>query len=194
MVARKAAKAKKKYKSKRPKPKGKVEDAPATPFRFVANPQTIVRIHFLGDAKPQEFSVADMALATLDTKTGEKKSYYQYQLKNKDGSGHDFWFLDPTPVDAPDSLGPTLWEAAKAEVIDGFKMLDEHSGDFSTQSITSYGMSACARTIVALGGHEHNMRMRLKLENKVHFLDRRPMVIRRDKKGYVFDAGLPNNG
>jgi len=85
-------------------------------FRF--NAAQTVRIHFKGEKTPENFRIDDMVEASINTLRGQAKLHFQYRLvsndkSNPDGSERSFWFFDPKPVDASDSIDPSLWQPAK---------------------------------------------------------------------------------
>ena len=149
-------------------------------FRF--NAAQTVQIRFEAEKKPERFRVDDMVEATIVTLDGQTKLYFQYRLisndkKNQDGSDRCFWFFDPKPVGAADSMDPSLWQPANEQTLDGYKVLGHCSGNFSTKSVTSYDGSG-SRQIVKLDG-KPTYRMRLDLNGKREFCESRPVAIGR---------------
>jgi hypothetical protein len=163
--------AKPKAAAKRAKPQSAAPQA-ARPFRFTA--ADTVHIRFPGDKKPESFRVDDMVEATLAALDGQTRQYYQYRLVSNDKTGPDgaerhFWFFDPKPVGLSDPVGPSLWQPASNETIDGHEAVSACSGNFSTRSVTSYDGSG-ARHVLKLGGTPA-YRMRLDLNGKREVCD-----------------------
>jgi hypothetical protein len=144
----------------------------ARPFRFTA--AHTVQIRFPGEKKPENFRVDDMVEATIATLDGKTKLYYQYRLVSNDKTGPDgaerhFWFFDPKPVGLSDPIGPSLWQPASDQTVDGHEVVGACSGTFSTRSVTSYDGSG-SRHVVRLGGNRM-CRMRLDLNGKREFCE-----------------------
>jgi hypothetical protein len=175
----KSAKAKP-SKGKATKPKSPAPAA-ARPFRFTA--AHVVRIHFKGEKKPENFRVDDMVEASMNTMQGQTKLYFQYRLvsndkTNPDGSERSFWFFDPKPVGAADPVDPSLWQSVKDDTTVGQAVVEPCSGAFSTRSVTSYDGSGM-RLVVKLDD-KPTYRMRLELNGKTEFCESLPLVIRKD--------------
>ena len=163
--------AKTKTDTRRAKPTSAAPQA-ARSFRFTA--AHTVQIRFPGEKKPENFRVDDMVEATIATLSGETKFYYQYRLVSNDKTGpggaeRHFWFFDPKPVGLPDPIGPSLWQPASEQTLDGHEEAGDCSGNFSTRSVTSYDGSG-SRHVVKLGGRPR-YRMRLDLNGKREFCE-----------------------
>jgi hypothetical protein len=163
--------AKTKTDTRRAKPKSAAPQV-ARPFRFTA--AHTVQIRFPGEKKPENFRVDDMVEASIATLDGKTKLYYQYRLVSNDKAGPDgaerhFWFFDPKPVGLPDPIGPSLWQLASDQTVDGHEVVGACSGNFSTRSVTSYDGSG-SRHVVKLGGKGIS-RMRLDLNGKREFCE-----------------------
>ena len=148
-------------------------------FRFTA--ADVVSIRFKGEAKPERFRVDDMVEATIATQDGQTKSYYQYRLvsndkQNSDGSDRHFWFLDPKPVGAVDSIGPSLWQPAGHQSTDGYDLVKSCSGNYSTKSVTSYDGYGSLHTVKLNDAPTY--RMRLELNGKHEFCESLTVTIR----------------
>jgi hypothetical protein len=168
---RKPKSKKSKTAAKRPKPQDAAPQA-ARPFRFTA--ADTVQIRFPDDKKPESFRVDDMVEATLAALDGQTRQYYQYRLVSNDKTGPDggerhFWFFDPKPVGLSAPIGPSLWQPASEQTVDGHEIVDACSGNFSTRSVTSYDGSG-TRHVVRLGG-KPNYRIRLDLNGKREVCD-----------------------
>ncbi len=153
---------------------------PETVRQFRFNAAQTVQIRFEAEKTPERFRVDDMVEATIVTLDGQTKLYFQYRLisndkKNQDGSDRCFWFFDPKPVGAADSMDPSLWQPSNEQTLDGYKVLGHCSGNFSTKSVTSYDGSG-SRQIVKLDG-KPTYRMRLDLNGKREFCESRPVAI-----------------
>lgn len=149
-------------------------------FRF--NAAQTVQIHFEGEKKPENFRVDDMVEATLVALDGQEKLYFQYRIvsndrQHQDGSERCFWFFDPKPVGAADPMDPSLWQPANEQTLDGYKVLEHCSGNFSTKSVTSYDGSG-SRHVVKLDD-KPTYRMRLDLNGKREFCESRQVAIRK---------------
>jgi hypothetical protein len=158
------------------------------PFRFTA--AQIVQIRFAGEKKPEAFRVDDMVEATIATLDGETKLYFQYRLisndkKNQDGSDRCFWFLDPKPVGLPGSMAPTLWRPASEQTLDGYDVVNAHTGNFSTKSVTSYDGSGSL--LVVKLNDSPLYRMRLDLNGQREFCDSLPVAIGKNDLLSVLD-------
>ena len=149
-------------------------------FRF--NAAQTVQILFKGERKPEGFRVDDMVDATLAPLDGPTKFYFQYRLvsndrKRPDGSDRSFWFFDPKPVGAADPMDPSLWQPVNERPLDGHEVLKQHSGSFSTRSVTSYDGSG-VRHIVKLDD-KPTYRMQLDLNGKRECCESLPVAIRK---------------
>jgi hypothetical protein len=158
-------------------------------FRFTA--ADVVQIRFPGDKKPEKFRVDDMVEASLATLSGQAKHCYQYRLvstdkTNPDGSERHFWFFDPKPVGVADTIDPSLWRPAGETAMDGYEVLSECSGNFSTRSVTSYDGSG-ARHIVRMNDTPA-YRMRFDLNGKREFCDSVPVSVAKGDVLVVSDA------
>jgi hypothetical protein len=147
-------------------------------FRFSA--AHVVQIRFPGENKPESFRVDDMVEASLVASSGGAKHYFQYRLvsndrTNPDGSERHLWFFDPRPVGAADALDPSLWRPIGETAMDGFDVLNDCSGAFSTRSVTSYDGSG-SRHVVKIDG-KPTYRMRLDLNGKREFCESLPVTI-----------------
>jgi hypothetical protein len=163
--------AKLKTTTRRAKPQTAAPQA-AQPFRFTA--ADTVQIRFPGDKKPENFRVDDMVEATLAALDGQTRLFYQYRLVSNDKTGPDggdrhFWFFDPKPVGLADPIGPSLWQPASEQNVDGHDVVGACSGNFSTRSVTSYDGSG-ARHVVKLADKPIH-RMRLDLNGKREFCE-----------------------
>jgi len=155
-----------------------VKPEAARPFRFTAA-QT-VQIRFPGEKTPEAFRVDDMVEATIATLDGKTKLYFQYRLvsndrTNQDGSDRRFWFLDPKPVGVAGTMAPSLWQPVSEQTLDGYDVVDAHSGNFSTKSVTSYDGSG-ALHVVKLND-KPLYRMRLDLNGQREFCESLPVAI-----------------
>jgi hypothetical protein len=158
-------------------------------FRFTA--ADVVQIRFPGEKKPERFRVDDMVEASLVTLSGQTKHCYQYRLvsndkTNPDGSERQFWFFDPKPVGVADTIDPSLWRPAGETAMDGYEVLSECSGNFSTRSVTSYDGSG-ARHIVRMNDTPA-YRMRFDLNGKREFCDSVPVSVAKGDVLVVSDA------
>lgn len=173
----KPKRAKPKVAAKLAKPQGAAPQA-ARPFRFTA--ADTVQIRFPGDKKPESFRVDDMVDATLAALDGQTRGYYQYRLVSNDKTGPEgaerhFWFFDPKPVGLADPIGPSLWQPASDQSVDGHEAVSACSGNFSTRSVTSYDGSG-TRHVVKLG-NTPAYRMRLDLNGKREVCDSVPVTV-----------------
>ncbi len=163
--------AKPKTATKRAKPASATPQV-ARPFRFTA--ADTVQIRFPGEKKAETFRVDDMVEATLAALDGQTRQYYQYRLVSNDKAGPDgaerhFWFFDPKPVGLSDPIGPSLWQPASEQTVDGLEVVGPCSGNFSTRSVTSYDGSG-SRHVVKLG-NALGLRLRLDLNGKREVCD-----------------------
>jgi hypothetical protein len=178
-------------KIKKSKPKSatakRAKPEPLRPFRF--NAAQTVQILFKGEKKPEGFRVDDMVDATMATLDGQTKFYFQYRLvsndrKRPDGLDRSFWFFDPKPVGTTDTMDPSLWQPVREQPLDGHEVLKQHSGNFSTRSVTSYDGSG-VRHIVKLDD-KPAYRMQLDLNGQRECCESLPVTIR---KGDVLVVG-----
>jgi hypothetical protein len=162
MSAAKTRKAKKTKASKVRRSKPKISEpklaakAAAAVRQFRFNAAQTVRIRFAGEKKPENFRVDDMVEASMVTLAGAVKHYYQYRLISNDkagpgGAGRCYWFFDPQPVGAADPIDPILWRPVAEQPLDGYDIVKDGSGNFSTRSVTSYDGSG-SRHVVRLDG------------------------------------------
>jgi hypothetical protein len=136
----------------------------ARPFRFTA--ADVVQILFNGAKKPEGFRVDDMAEATLAAQDGRTSIYFQYRLVGA-ASERVLWFFDPKPVGGSDPIGPSLWQPASEQSLDGHEPVAACSGNFNTKSITSYDGSG-SRHVVKVDD-KPTYRMRLDLNGQRAF-------------------------
>jgi len=186
MSAAKTRKAKKTKASKVRRSKPKISEpklaakAAAAVRQFRFNAAQTVRIRFAGEKKPENFRVDDMVEASMVTLAGAVKHYYQYRLISNDkagpgGASRCYWFFDPQPVGAADPIDPILWRPVAEQPLDGYDIVKDGSGNFSTRSVTSYDGSG-SRHVVRLDG-KPTYRMRLDLNGKREFCESLPVTI-----------------
>ena len=152
--------------------------SPARAFRFTA--ADTVQIRFAGARAPTLFRVDDMAEASLITLDGVTNLYYQFRLvaaEPGDASTGDrhYWFFDPAPVCADDSIGPTLWTPVGEQHLDDLPSVREHTGRFSTKSITSYDGSGNRHTVRV--DDKPTYRMRFEFNGHLEFCESLPVTV-----------------